>query len=83
MAMETNRIRKEDVVRVDIECDGRKVGEIKRGGFHTVAEAIEAAYAEEGASYPKEDCVFTVVNETEGTSERYRINAHGNVKLIV
>ena len=81
--MDTNRLKEGDMVRVIIDCDGRVVGNLEGRGFTDIATVIEAAYQAEGTSYPKEDCVFTVVDETTGTSERYRINAHGNVKLIV
>lgn len=81
--METNRLRPDDKVKVGIECDGRTVGEYTSDGSHNVAEAISRAYEEEDASYPAEDCVFTVTDLSKGTSERYRLNAHGHVKLIV
>jgi len=54
--------------------------------FHTVREAIEATYVSITDDENKADIrdyVFEVSNITTGTSARYRVNAHGNVKLIV
>lgn len=52
-------------------------------GYHNIASAIEAAIANASLQLNPEDCVFEVKNETTGVSHRYRINAHGNLKLIV
>lgn len=52
-------------------------------GFHSVDEAINAAIENAGLEVNPEDCVFEVSNQTTGVSHRYRLNAHGNLKLIV
>ena len=52
-------------------------------GYHSIEEAIEEALSNAGLDINPEDCVFEVSNQTTGVSHRYRINAHGNLKLIV
>ena len=52
-------------------------------GYHNIEEAINEAVANAGLEINPEDCVFEVSNKTSGVSHRYRLNAHGNVKLIV
>ena len=52
-------------------------------GFHNIEEAIKAAIEKASLDINPEDCVFEVTNEESGVSHRYRINAHGNLKLIV
>lgn len=54
-----------------------------RTGFHTVEEAIAYAVSDANLEVNPEDCVFVVANDTTGVTHRYRINAHGNLKLIV
>lgn len=52
-------------------------------GYRSIGEAIQAALDNAGLTVNPEDCVFEVTNKTSGVSHRYRINAHGNLKLIV
>lgn len=52
-------------------------------GYHSIEAAINDALANAGLQINPEDCVFEVSNLTTGVSHRYRINAHGNLKLIV
>ena len=52
-------------------------------GYHSIEKAIDGALAEAGIDVNPEDCVFEVSNLTSGISHRYRINAHGHLKLIV
>ena len=51
-------------------------------GYHRIEQVVEEAAAKAPGVNP-EDCVFEVSNEQTGVSHRYRINAHGNLKLIV
>lgn len=52
-------------------------------GFHSIEEAINEALANAGLTINPEDCVFEISNLDTGVSHKYRINAHGNLKLIV
>lgn len=52
-------------------------------GFHSIEAAISQALANASLEANPEDCVFEVTNRTTGVSHRYRLNAHGNLKLIV
>lgn len=81
--MTPNRLSPSDRVNVKVACDNRTVAEFTGTGFHNIEEAVNKAYEEVGASYPKEECVFTVIDASKGVESRYRINAHGHVKLIV
>ena len=85
--MESDRLRPEDKVQVKAyEEDGELAAEGEATGFHTVREAIEATYesiTDDENKADIRDYVFEVSNITTGTSARYRVNAHGNVKLIV
>ena len=80
--MESDRLRPDNKVLVKVyEDTGELAAESKGTGFHTVLEAINATY--DSMADDKEDYVFEVSNLTTGVSARYRINAHGNLKLIV
>ena len=52
-------------------------------GYHSIEVAIKEALANASLEVNPEDCVFEVSNDTTGVSHRYRLNAHGNLKLIV
>lgn len=52
-------------------------------GFHSIEAAISAAVENASLTVNPEDCVFEVANDTTGVSHKYRINAHGHLKLIV
>ena len=52
-------------------------------GYHSIESAIENALGNANLSINPEDCVFEISNQHTGVSHRYRINAHGNLKLIV
>ena len=52
-------------------------------GFHTLEGAIENSIANANLEISPEDCVFEVTNERTDVSHRYRLNAHGNLKLII
>ena len=63
--------------------DGTQLYESTGTGFHSIEAAINNASANANLDVNPEDCVFEVNNRTTGVSHRYRINAHGNLKLIV
>lgn len=52
-------------------------------GYHSIEVAIKEALDNAGLAVNPEDCVFEVSNLTTDVSHRYRLNAHGNLKLIV
>lgn len=51
--------------------------------YHSIESAISSAIENANLSENPENCVFNVTNQTTGVSHKYRINAHGNLKLIV
>lgn len=81
--MEANRLRPADRVQVQISDDTRRLGRFEGTGYHNIEEAVEAAYEAEHIEEPREDLVYTVTDMTTGTTERYRFNAHGHLRLIV
>lgn len=52
-------------------------------GYHSIEDAIDSALNNTTLKIDPEDCVFEVTNRTTDVSHKYRINAHGNLKLIV
>ena len=52
-------------------------------GYHNIEAAIKAAVSVAPEEVNPEDCVFEVTNRQTAVSHRYRLNAHGNLKLIV
>ena len=80
-----NRLFPGNKVIVDVyNDDGVKVDTYQGADFHNVGEAIHAAYDSTDRNADDiRDYVFKVTDMTTGTHQRYRINAHGNVKLIV
>ena len=52
-------------------------------GYHSLDGAIKETLANANIDTNPEDCVFEVTNNETGVSHRYRLNAHGNLKLIV
>lgn len=81
--MEANRLNPTDRVTVRIAIDGNHMFTFTGSGFHNIDSAAEAAYRASGITAPVEDCVFTVADDTEGTGQRYRYNAHGHLRLII
>ena len=83
--MEINRIRPGDKIQVMIyDPDGKKIDTYDGTGFHTIGDAVRSAFESSNRNTEDiRDYVFRVFNVSESTSERYRVNAHGNVTLIV
>lgn len=82
--MQDNRLSYEDVVDVEIvKEDGSVVSNVKVSGVHSIEEAINAALQKVPAATEPEAYVFRVSDLTDGTSRRYRLNAHGHVRLII
>ena len=82
--MIVNRLHAADRVQVEIYLEGKEVGSYEGTGFHNVEQAVQDAVRRSGRSVKNiEDYVFRVTDLSDGTSARYRINAGGNLKLIV
>lgn len=81
----SNRIRPTDEVRVQIiDTDGRTDGTYSARGFNDIDEAVHAAFKDKmPADADIRDYSYVVTNLTDGTAGRYRINAHGNLRLEV
>lgn len=63
--------------------DGAQLYQATGSGFHSIEAAIGEALDKAQLQANPEDCVFEVSNLTTGVSHRYRLNAHGHLKLIV
>lgn len=82
--MIVNRLHAADRVQVEIYLEGKEVGSYEGTGFHNVEQAVQDAVRRSGRSVENiEDYVFRVTDLSDRTSARYRINAGGNLKLIV
>ena len=81
--MEANRLKPIDDVRIEMYADGVLKDAHQGSGYHTVQQAIEAAYNGIRAnSLNIEDYVYVVKNLTTGTQARYRVNAGDHARLI-
>lgn len=81
--MENNRLHPIDDVRVELWFDGKMIDAYQSSGFHTVSEAVAAAYeSTDRANLNIEDYVFTVKNLATGSSARYRVNAGGHLRIL-
>lgn len=77
-------LRLGDRVTVNIEGpDGSSLYETTGSDFHSLEAAVKYAVDNANLTVSPEDCVFEVINQETGVAHRYRINAHGNLKLIV
>lgn len=63
--------------------DGSRLYQATNTGYHSIETAIREALAHAALEINPEDCVYEVSNLTTDVSHRYRINAHGHLKLIV
>lgn len=52
-------------------------------GYHSLETAVTDILKKAVLEVNPEDCVFEITNNTKNVSHKYRINAHGNLKLIV
>lgn len=52
-------------------------------GFHSIESAVNSAIENANPDINPEDCVFEISNDTTNVSHRYRLNAHGHLKLII
>ena len=77
-------IRRGDKVTVIIwgpenQCLYKMTGE----GFHNIESAVNQAVEKAQLEISPEDCLFEVSNDDSGVTHKYRLNAHGNLKLII
>ena len=63
--------------------DDSRLYESTNTSYHSIESAIRGALENANLEINPEDCIFEVSNQTTGVSHKYRINAHGNLKLIV
>ena len=52
-------------------------------GFHSLESAVSSAVSNANLNVSPEDCVFEITNQDKGVTHRYRLNAHGHLKLII
>ena len=77
-------LRPADQVTVTIlGPDDSRLYESTGTGYHSLETAINDALANATLNVNPEDCVFVVTNQSNSVSHKYRINAHGHLKLIV
>lgn len=77
-------LRTEDQVKVTIYgSDGASLYQSTGTGFRSLEAAINNALENASLAVNPEDCVFEVANLQTDVTHRYRINAHGHLKLIV
>ena len=81
---EKDSIRIGDEVTVSIfGPDGSLLNKITKKDCHSIENVVEEAIRQSHIDISPEDCVFEVTNLTTGVSHRYRLNAHGHIKLII
>lgn len=83
--METiDSLRRNDKVTVAIfGPDGSRLYQSTSGGHRSLEGAVGETLSKADLGINPEDCVFEVDNLQTGVSHRYRLNAHGHLKLIV
>ena len=80
----SDALRPEEQVTVTIYGpEGENLYQATSSGYRSIEEAINEAVTNAGLEINPKLCVFEVSNLETGVSHRYRLNAHGNLKLIV
>lgn len=80
----TDLLKREDEVTVSIYGpDDKCLYKFTTTGYHTLDEAVRDSIDKARLEINPENCVFEVTNLTKNVSHRYRLNAHGHLKLIV
>lgn len=69
------------VIRV-YDAKGTEVGTADDTGVRDVAQAVQHAYDASNLPGAINDYSYFIDNLTEGYTEEYRVNAHGNVVLV-
>lgn len=82
--MPNNRLDFESIDQVEVfKENGDIIGTVKVSGVRSIEAAIEKALQQLPEATDPEAYVFKVSNLSDGTERRYRLNAHGHVKLII
>lgn len=83
--METiDSLKRGDKVTVTIfGPDGSRLYQSTNVGYHSLEKAVGDSLADADLGINPEDCVFEIANQATGVTHRYRLNAHGHLKLIV
>lgn len=77
-------LKRGDEVKVTIwGPDGDNLYQFTGSGFHNLDMAIKSAVSNAALDINPEDCVFEVNNMATNVSHKYRLNAHGHLKLII
>lgn len=82
--MPNNRLDFESIDQVEVfKENGDIIGTVKVSGVRSIEAAIEKALQHLPEAKDPEAYVFKVSILSDGTERRYRLNAHGHVKLII
>lgn len=63
--------------------DGSSIYKSTEKGFHSLESAVRETIDKANLQINPEDCVFEIANHSKDVAHRYRLNAHGNLKLII
>ena len=63
--------------------EGNSLFESTDNGYHTLDQAVNNAISKANLNIDPEDCVIEITNHHTDVTHKYRINAHGHLKLIV
>lgn len=63
--------------------EGNCIYQTTNKGYHTLEMAVNDTLANSKIGINPEDCVFEISNLSTGVTHRYRLNAHGHLKLII
>lgn len=78
-----DRLKPDQRIKVEIyDTSGNLVGEQEITGVHTIDEAIGAVASLLPPGTAPNDYVYRVTDLSDGTSERYMLNAHNHPRLI-
>lgn len=81
--MKVDRLHEGDKVTVEIiDADGKVVSTYESTALGNLAQAVGAALDKSLPAVDPTTSVFRVTDQTTGSVERYRLNAHGNLHLI-
>ncbi|MDE6230328.1 MAG: hypothetical protein K2M37_01755 [Muribaculaceae bacterium] len=77
-------LKPQDEVTVTIwGPEGSRLFQSTDFGYHSIEEAIGTALHTAALVVSPEDCTFEVTNQNTFVSHKYRLNADGNLVLII
>ena len=80
----SDALKPADLVKITVfGPDGSNLYHAADTGYHSILLAIKDVFDKSGLDVNPQDCSFEVTNESKGVTHQYRLNAHGNLKLIV